>query len=64
MRTDRSYRRALAYDVSLHELISNSGTQFDPRVVKILVEIVREEEPAPSPLPAAESDTAPPVLIS
>jgi putative nucleotidyltransferase with HDIG domain len=63
MRTDRSYRRALAYDVSLHELISNSGTQFDPRVVKTLVEIVREEEPTPSPRPAAEPDSAPAVLL-
>jgi putative nucleotidyltransferase with HDIG domain len=40
MRTDRSYRRALAFDVALAELEANAGTQFDPRVVDALVSVV------------------------
>jgi putative nucleotidyltransferase with HDIG domain len=40
MRTDRSYRRALAYDVALTELLAGAGRQFDPRVVEVLTEII------------------------
>ena len=40
MRTDRPYRRALSHEVALAELVSNSGSQFDPRVVDALLEIV------------------------
>src|SRR5205807_7862101 len=38
MRTDRPYRRALSHEVALAELIANAGSQFDPRVVRALVE--------------------------
>ncbi len=44
MRTDRPYRKALAYDVASAELSSNSGTQFDPRIVDVLIGIVEAEE--------------------
>jgi putative nucleotidyltransferase with HDIG domain len=40
MRTDRAYRPCLSYDVACAELRSNSGTQFDPRVVDALLAIV------------------------
>ena len=40
MRTDRSYRNALPHDVALAELLSNAGRQFDPGVVRALVDIV------------------------
>jgi putative nucleotidyltransferase with HDIG domain len=40
MRTNRSYRNALDHDVALAELISNSGRQFDPRIVQALTRIV------------------------
>ena len=40
MRTDRPYRRALSHEVALAELIANAGSQFDPRVVRALVEVV------------------------
>jgi putative nucleotidyltransferase with HDIG domain len=36
MRTDRSYRKALAVDVAAAELRSCAGTHFDPRVVEAL----------------------------
>jgi putative nucleotidyltransferase with HDIG domain len=67
MRTDRSYRRALAYEAALAELVSCSGTQFDPLVVEALVRVVeRDERPvatasevAAVPSPAAQRDVIP-----
>jgi putative nucleotidyltransferase with HDIG domain len=51
MRTDRSYRSALPYEVAHAELMSSRGTQFDPRIADTLAEIVEadhsgESEPA------------------
>jgi HD-GYP domain-containing protein (c-di-GMP phosphodiesterase class II) len=43
MRTDRSYRRALSFDVALAELQANAGTQFDPRVVAALAAVVSRD---------------------
>jgi putative nucleotidyltransferase with HDIG domain len=40
MRTDRSYRKALPHEMALAELRANSGTQFDPRVVDALLQVV------------------------
>jgi putative nucleotidyltransferase with HDIG domain len=42
MRTNRSYRRALSPGVALAELQANCGTQFDPQVVRALVQVVKE----------------------
>jgi putative nucleotidyltransferase with HDIG domain len=44
MRTDRVYRKALSYEVARAELIGNSGSQFDPGVVEILLSIVEQHE--------------------
>ena len=38
MTTDRPYRDALASDVALDELRKHAGTQFDPEVVRALIE--------------------------
>lgn len=48
MRTDRSYRGALPFDVALEELRTNSGTQFDPRVVQAVIHVVTQAAPAPA----------------
>jgi putative nucleotidyltransferase with HDIG domain len=72
MRTDRSYRRALPYEAALAELISCSGTQFDPRVVEALVRVVeRDERPVATaselgavPSPAAQQDNIPPLAAA
>jgi len=40
MTTDRSYRKALTVGVAVAELRTNAGTQFDPRVVDALVDVV------------------------
>ena len=43
MTNDRVYRHALAKDVAIQELIAHSGTQFDPEIVNLLIEILGEE---------------------
>ena len=40
MRTDRSYRKALPFELALAELDACAGTQFDPRVVEALVAVL------------------------
>jgi HD-GYP domain-containing protein (c-di-GMP phosphodiesterase class II) len=40
MRTDRTYRKALALDVAATELRTCSGTHFDPQVVEALVAVL------------------------
>lgn len=44
MRTDRSYRRALSFDVALAEMDGNAGSQFDPSVIATLLDVVSREE--------------------
>jgi len=56
--SDRPYRKALPKEVAVDELQKGSGTQFDPKVVKVFLEILQEEEKAGTgavaPLPAQE----------
>jgi putative nucleotidyltransferase with HDIG domain len=40
MRTDRSYRKALSYEVARAEIVANSGRQFDPRVAEAFLRII------------------------
>jgi len=44
MRTDRSYRKALSYEVALAEVLANAGHQFDPRIVAAFVKIIEKED--------------------
>jgi HD-GYP domain-containing protein (c-di-GMP phosphodiesterase class II) len=41
MTTTRSYRAAMPLEVALEELRRCAGTQFDPRVVEVLVRVVQ-----------------------
>ncbi len=43
MTADRSYRKAMSKEYALQELKNNSGTQFDPNVVKIFCAKVSKE---------------------
>ena len=43
MQTDRSSRKALPLETALSELRTNSGAQFDPRVVAALMALVEPE---------------------
>jgi putative nucleotidyltransferase with HDIG domain len=40
MRTDRPYRKALAHDVALAELLASTGSQLDPDVVDTFIRLV------------------------
>jgi len=44
MTEDRSYRKAMAMENAIHEIKKNSGTQFDPEIVKIFVGIISEHK--------------------
>ncbi|MFB6291184.1 MAG: PAS domain S-box protein [Candidatus Bipolaricaulia bacterium] len=44
MRTDRPYSEALPKEEALQELRKNAGSQFDPEVVEILLELIEEVE--------------------
>jgi hypothetical protein len=43
MRTDRSYRKALPYDTAVAQMRENTGSQFDPLVVRALLATVATE---------------------
>jgi len=47
MTSDRPYRKALSHEVAIQELIDCSGTQFDPEVSRVFVQLYREGESAP-----------------
>lgn len=40
MTSDRPYRKALALDIAVKELLDNRGTQFDPALVPVFVELL------------------------
>ncbi|MDK2886651.1 MAG: hypothetical protein PWP54_1214 [Thermosipho sp. (in: thermotogales)] len=45
MTTERPYRKALTKEEAIKELLKNAGTQFDPKVVEVFVQIlVRKAE--------------------
>jgi HD-GYP domain-containing protein (c-di-GMP phosphodiesterase class II) len=44
MRSDRPYRRALSPQATRAELHMHAGTQFDPRVVHVLVNVVERHQ--------------------
>lgn len=44
MRSARPYREALTREMAIKELKENAGTQFDPKVVDVLVEMIEEGE--------------------
>ncbi|MFB6290781.1 MAG: PAS domain S-box protein [Candidatus Bipolaricaulia bacterium] len=44
MRTERPYREALSKEEAINELKENAGTQFDPQIVEIVLDMVEGEE--------------------
>jgi diguanylate cyclase (GGDEF)-like protein len=44
MTTDRPYRAALGHDEAVSQLTTCSGTQFDPRVVDALLDVLRHRD--------------------
>jgi putative nucleotidyltransferase with HDIG domain len=53
MTTDRPYRRALSIDAAVIEMQRTAGTQLDPNLVRVFIEIVRAGKILPPP-PAAD----------
>jgi putative nucleotidyltransferase with HDIG domain len=58
MRTDRPYRKALAYEVAMTELLSISGTQLDPTIVAALLHVVAAEAAATADAEPVSRDAA------
>ncbi len=48
MTSDRPYRRALSHDEALAEVARCSGTQFDPQIVEIFVELFDGSQDLPA----------------
>jgi len=44
MTSDRPYRKPLSNGEAKNELVKNSGKQFDPQLVSIFLEILKEME--------------------
>lgn len=42
MTTDRPYRKALPLEVALQEIALNAGTQFDPEIASLFIELAKE----------------------
>ncbi|NJD91306.1 MAG: HD domain-containing protein [Geobacter sp.] len=42
MTSDRPYRKALSLDIAVKELLDNAGTQFDPEIVPVFVELLEQ----------------------
>jgi putative nucleotidyltransferase with HDIG domain len=49
MTTNRPYRSAMPSHEALQELVDNAGTQFDPRVVAALSQVIQKGEPELTP---------------
>jgi HD-GYP domain-containing protein (c-di-GMP phosphodiesterase class II) len=54
MTTDRPYRRGLAVDAAVEELLRQEGTQFDRRCVLAFAELVMRGEILPPPRATGE----------
>ncbi len=44
MTSDRPYRRAMAREEAVKELVRCSGTQFDPHIVKAFIKVISKDE--------------------
>lgn len=45
MTSDRPYRAAMTVHQAVQELLAHAGTQFDPAIVRVFVEVLREKFP-------------------
>ena len=42
MLSNRAYRQAMSKEAAIEELIRNSGSQFDPKIAEIFIELMRD----------------------
>ncbi len=45
MTSERSYRKPLAFDIAIQEIQKCSGSQFDPKIVDVFIEIISTIDP-------------------
>ncbi len=64
MASDRSYRKALPLEEIINEFRKESGQQFDPRVVDVMLELIEQEPPHISAPAQAAGQPAPAVALS
>jgi diguanylate cyclase (GGDEF)-like protein len=50
MTNDRIYRKAMSHEEAIAELIKNAGTQFDPSLVELFIDIIHSQ-PGYDPIP-------------
>ncbi len=43
MTNDRVYRKAISKEAAAKELEANAGTQFDPRIVKLFLNLIENK---------------------
>lgn len=46
MTSDRPYRRAMEVDRALDEIRAGAGTQFDPEIAEVFIQLIEEQPPA------------------
>jgi HD-GYP domain-containing protein (c-di-GMP phosphodiesterase class II) len=64
MRTDRAYRKAMSFETAVAEIRSGCGSQFDPRIVSVLIDVVTRDEHAVASHPAAAPVAAPLAVLA
>jgi diguanylate cyclase (GGDEF)-like protein len=64
MASDRSYRRALPVQSIIAEFREKSGSQFDPRVVDVMLELIEQEKPQVTAAAQAAGTPAPAAAVS
>ena len=64
MASDRSYRKALALPAIIKEFHDKSGSQFDPRVVEAILQLIEQEKPQVTASAQASGTPAPAAALS
>jgi HD-GYP domain-containing protein (c-di-GMP phosphodiesterase class II) len=64
MRTDRSYRNALAFETAMEEILKGCGSQFDPAIVTALIAVVERDDLKARPAHALAPAATPRVAVA
>ena len=63
MATTRAYRKGLTSEIIIAELEKNSGTQFDPKIADVMIQMIREGFTADRPEEEAKHKHVKPVVL-